>query len=60
MKLDLLGALVAALLLIFGSAPGSAEWLEAKSPHFTVIADMSEPELRDRTLQLERYDAVLR
>ena len=42
------------------AAPAQAEWLEAKSPHFTVVGDMSERELRDRTLQLERYDATLR
>lgn len=42
------------------AAPAQAEWLEARSPHFTVIGDLSERELRERTLQLERYDATLR
>lgn len=37
-----------------------AEWLEATSPHFTVIGDMSEADLRMRTQRLEQYDAMLR
>ena len=53
-------AFAAAGLLLAVAAPAQAEWLEAKSPHFTVIADTSERDLRDRTLQLERYDAMLR
>ncbi|MEO6388881.1 MAG: DUF1570 domain-containing protein [Croceibacterium sp.] len=42
------------------AVPAHADWLEASSPHFTVVGDMSEAELRSRTLQLERYDAMLR
>lgn len=42
------------------AVPAHAEWREATSPHFTVVGDMSESDLRERTLQLERYDATLR
>ncbi|HEU4652091.1 MAG TPA: DUF1570 domain-containing protein, partial [Croceibacterium sp.] len=40
--------------------PAHAEWLEARSEHFTVVADMPEAELRSRTLKLERFDSMLR
>lgn len=40
--------------------PAQADWLEAKSAHFTVIGNMSESELRRRTQQLEQYDGMLR
>ena len=60
MRNYILKAFAAAIMLFSAAAPAQAEWLEAKSPHFTVIGEMSERELRERTLQLERYDAMLR
>lgn len=60
MKRYILGILAAGAAAVSAAAPVQAEWLEAKSPHFTVIGDMSERDLRERTLQLERYDATLR
>ncbi len=41
-------------------APAHAEWLEVKSPHFTVYGNMAEGDLRERTLRLEKFDALLR
>ena len=58
MNFSIFKAIAAASVLL--ATPAQAEWLEAKSPHFTVVGDMSERDLRDRTLQLERYDAMLR
>lgn len=49
-----------AAAMMAAAVPAQAEWIEAKSPHFTVVGDMSESELRERTLQLERYDSMLR
>jgi len=37
-----------------------AEWREARSPHFQVYGSTSEKSLRDFTVKLERFDAVLR
>ena len=54
---------IGAMLLLSGltfAVPAHAEWLEAKSEHFTVVADMPESELRERTLKLERFDSALR
>ena len=50
----------AGAFLALAAAPAQAKWLEAKSPHFTVIGDMSEAKLRARSLELERYSAALR
>ena len=61
MSLKLWGRAAAAVsLLALVTTPASAEWLEAKSPHFTVYGDMSEGELRTRTERLERFDSLLR
>ncbi len=60
MNLTAFRALAAGALLAWFAVPAQAEWMEARSPHFTVVADMSERELRERTLQLERFDAMLR
>ena len=50
MSLKLWGRAAAAVsLLALVATPVSAEWLEARSPHFTVYGDMSEGELRTRT-----------
>jgi hypothetical protein len=50
---------VVALLLL--AVPGSAraEWLEASSPNFVVIADDSEADVRRFSDQLERYHAAM-
>jgi tetratricopeptide (TPR) repeat protein len=53
-------ASAAAAISLSVSAPAQAEWMEAKSPHFIVYGDMSQPELRARTERLERFDALLR
>lgn len=60
MKINLLKAVLAATTAVALASPAHAEWLEAKSTHFTVIGDTSEADLRRRTLELERYDATLR
>lgn len=52
-------ALLATALAGFG-APAHAEWLEARSAHFTVYGNMSADDLRARTLKLERFDALMR
>ena len=49
-----------ALMALNAAAPADAEWLEAKSPHFIVYGDMSEPELRYQTERLERFDSMMR
>jgi hypothetical protein len=43
-----------------GAAPAHAEWLEAKSPHFLVYANMSEGDMKARVARLEKFDAALR
>jgi tetratricopeptide (TPR) repeat protein len=51
----------AALALVMGAAaPARAEWLEARSRHFTMVGDVSEQFLRRRIARLERFDAALR
>lgn len=60
MKAYCIKAFAAVLAACSFIAPAHAEWREATSPHFTVVGDMAESELRERTLQLERYDATLR
>jgi len=50
----------AGLLALTLGQPARAEWMEAKSAHFTVYGDTSESELRARTVKLERFDAALR
>jgi tetratricopeptide (TPR) repeat protein len=49
-----------ALALGGGATPAHAEWQEAKSAHFRVYGDMAPDTLRKRTINLERFDAVLR
>lgn len=53
-----LGAAFGAAILY--AAPVHAEWLEARSPHFIVYADMSQNDLRERVARLEEFDGVLR
>ncbi|MFC0587819.1 hypothetical protein ACFFF7_00165 [Novosphingobium aquiterrae] len=56
----LLSASLAAVSLAGLAAPAQAEWIEAKSKHFTVYGDMKPDDLKARTLELEKFDAVLR
>lgn len=44
-----------ALALAVMPAAAQAEWLEASSPHFVVVADDSERDIRKFSEQLERY-----
>lgn len=60
MKIQLFKAFVALAGASVLAVPAQAEWLEARSAHFVVIGDISEADLRRRTLELERYDAALR
>lgn len=54
-------ALASATLLSFAAAPqAAAQWTEATSKHFIVVADMPEPQLRRYTERLERFDAAMR
>ena len=55
-----LAALTLAFFTIALTTPAQAEWLEAKSRHFTVYGDLPEADLRQRTQRLERFDAALR
>ena len=58
MSRKLIAALSAATM--FHAVPAHAEWLEARSPHFIVYADMSESDLRERIVRLEEFDSALR
>jgi len=40
--------------------PAEARWLQAETPHFIVYSDGSEAKLREFSLLLEDYDALLR
>ena len=60
MKLSRLAALALGVASLAGPNVAHAEWLEAKSKHFTVYADMPDNALRERTQRLERFDAALR
>lgn len=51
--------LLALALSILTPACAFAEWKRAESPHFVVYSDGSERSLRDYTLKLERFDALL-
>ena len=42
------------------TTPAHAEWLEAKSTHFTLVGDVAESMLRRRVDRLERFDAMMR
>ncbi len=50
---------IAALFLFLLPAPLLAEWHEASSDHFLVIADQSERDVREFTQRLERYHSAL-
>lgn len=53
-------AAVVALSILAAATPAQAEWLEAKSVHFTLIGDVSEQQIRRRVDRLERFDAMMR
>ncbi len=53
-------AIAAALLAAILSVPAQAEWLEARSKHFTIVGDVSEQLLRRQVDRLERFDATMR
>lgn len=60
MSLRKITSLFAASAALAIAAPAHAEWAEAKSKHFTVYGDMKAADLKDRTVKLEMFDAVLR
>ncbi len=60
MKFRKLTAVTLGLISAAVTAPAHAEWLEAKSKHFTLVGDVAEPLLRRRVERLERFDAVMR
>ena len=60
MRFPALTIAVAALTAVISPSPAHAEWLEAKSRHFTVYGDMPETALRQRVQELEKFDAALR
>ena len=45
---------------LFLAVPANAEWLEAKSPHFIIYADMKPAELKKFGDRLERFDSAVR
>ncbi len=60
MKLRRFCVSTAVAAAISGSAAAHAEWLEAKSQHFTLVGDLPEATMRRRVMRLERFDSVLR
>lgn len=51
--------LLALVLITLTPASAFAEWKRAESTHFVVYSDGSERSLREYTLKLERFDALL-
>lgn len=51
---------LAALAALIGATPASAEWLEARTRHFVLYADMGEKGVRERAVALERLDWAMR
>jgi tetratricopeptide (TPR) repeat protein len=47
------------LVILSISAPAFAEWHEASSDHFLIVADQNERDVRDFSERLERYHAAL-
>lgn len=45
---------------VFAAAPVQARWVEAKTQHFTLYANMSDGEAAAYAMQLERFDHLLR
>ena len=50
----------ALLMALVGAAPAHAEWRRAESPNFVLYGNLSEANLRARTLLLEDFDKLLR
>jgi hypothetical protein len=46
------------LVLLAGTVPAHAEWHEASSDHFLVIADQNEKDVREFTERLERFHSA--
>lgn len=53
-------ALAFALMLLLTASPASADWWEASTDHFVVLAEGSPQSARDMATKLERFDAMLR
>lgn len=51
--------LLALVLIALTPASAFAQWRRAESPHFVVYSDGSERSLREYTIKLERFDALL-
>lgn len=49
-----------ALLTLLAAAPARAEWRRAESPNFILYGTISEAQLRQRILQLEDFDRLMR
>lgn len=60
MKHRLFAAVWAAASTLALAAPARAEWIEAKSTHFTLVGDVGEDMVRRRVDRLERFDAMMR
>lgn len=56
----LLFSAVSAFAFVALAQPANAEWLEAKSTHFTVVGDVSQDVIKRRVERLERFDAMMR
>lgn len=52
-------SLALCIMTLFVSGPASAEWHEASSDHFLVIADQNERGTRDFAERLERFHAAM-
>lgn len=50
---------IIALCLLLSVVPANAEWHEASSDHFLVIADQNEKDVREFTERLERFHSAL-
>lgn len=48
------------LLLLFASAPASADWYEASTSHFVVYSEQEPKKLSEFASKLERFDRVMR
>ena len=51
---------LATLVAFMTASPASATWLEARTRHFVLYADMSEKGIRYRAMALERLDWAMR
>jgi tetratricopeptide (TPR) repeat protein len=47
------------LVLLAGTVPAHAEWHEASSDHFLVVADQNEKDVREFTERLERFHSAV-